>query len=503
MTDARRSDRPQRRLRTSGLRPRALSPGRWAVVGAVFGVALGGIGCSDESSGTVRVELTTSTQPNLDPFAPDVGLEVIQVVVDGPDRGDDATISLAPGERTATFSGFPLGDADGGPLTVRAEGLDAQGNIVAFGRIQTEASGDDLSVQFPLRRNLAYVIHRRNQNQANPEGVVYVIDPPTRSLVERIDIEGADPRADWITARGGDSLLVTYRDGGIGYLGVLSAQDHTWRRIELDAPQRVALGVEGQSLGVVAGGGFVSFVDLDEGRVVSRTPPPGQEIGGTVIDGVIAGDGRTALFILGGVELGFGTIIFVNIEAQSIQALDVVSDPAGVALSSDGRVAFVTSGSQAAVAEVDLRNGLFALANGFDGRVGLAAFSENMQAVLALDADPSARRVLALLPRANCPTNLQQNCGEPIPAREATPTTEVPVDISADGVGRQIIVVGAGTSTAGAGLTLIETFEAFQQLPIGTRTTYPGDPEDTFVEGRNLVRRQRYQPRAVTFIYGR
>ena len=457
--------------------------------------------CSDDGGIEVSVQMTASSLAALNPYAPEVGLEVVQVTVDGAERGDDATVSLAPSERTATVSGLPL-DGDSTTLTVRAEGLDAQGNLVAFGRGTAVDASGSVSLEFPLRRNLAYITHQPNAFQRDPENYLYVIDMATRSLVQKVRLPGIDPQGERVTARGGESLLVTYRDQGTGYLGILSADDHSWTSVELPQAQRVGLGVEGASIGVVAGGGIVTFVDLDAGEVVGRFPAENEpEIGGTVRDGVIAGDGRSALFILGGVTIG--SVIFVDLDEQRVEPLDVVRDPAGVALGPDGRVAFVTSGIEPAVAEVDLRNGRVAQANGFVRPVGLAAYSENMQAVLALDAEPAARRVLALLPRANCPEDVTELCGQALPLSDATPTTENPVDIAADGVGRRVLVVGTGTSTDSAGLTLIETFEGVQALPIGARTLYPGDPDDTFTLGRSFVGRQRYQPRSVAIIYGR
>ena len=476
-----------------------MNPMRWAAA-AVATVTVAGSGCSDDGTVTVAVELTTSTRPGLDPFAADVGLEAIQIIVEGAGRGEEAIASVAPGERQAVISGLPL-DGDEVTLNVRAEGLDAQGNLVAFGRAPEVIAAGDVEVGFPLRRNLAYVTHQINQRQMTPEQFVYVLDLGTRAIVEKVRIQGTAPIGTWVTARGGDALLVTYRDQGLGYLGILSAADHSWRRIELPVAQRVALGVEGVANGVVGGGGKFTFVDLDEGTVTGQFPPGDQLVGGTVIDGVIAGDGRTALFVLGGVAQG--SVAFVDLEAQTVEPLDVILQPSGVALSPDGRLAFVTSGVEAAVAAVDLRSGRVDRSNGFARPVGRAAYSENMQAVLALDADPSARRVLALLPRANCPEDVNQQCGQALPLSDATETTELPVDLAADGAGRQLLVIGTGSSTAGAGLTLIETFAGVRQLPVGARTLYPGDPDDTFRQGRDLIGRERYQPSSVAIIYGR
>ena len=458
--------------------------------------------CSDDGGGTltINVELTSSSRADLDPFAPELGLEIVQIVAEGSDRGQDATVSIGPGERTAVISGFPAGGEDG-TLTVRAEGLDAQGNLISFGRAPPVSSDSDASVTFPLRRNLAYITHQPNAFQQNPDRFVYVFDVASRSRIEKIQLPGVNPRGEWVTARGGDSLLVTYRDGGIGFLGILSAADHTWRTRALPTAQRVALGVEGQPIVVIAGGGVVTFVDLDnlEAEPEEVRAAGGRLIGGTVRDGVISGDGQTALFILGGVTTG--SVIFVDVENRTIEPLDPVRDPAGVALAPDGRVAYVTSGLDQAVAEVDLRTGRVAQSAGFARPVGLAAYSETMQAVLALDADLATRRVLALLPRA-CETT-SELCGQALSVQDATPTTERPVDLAADGVGRQILVVGAGNSTAAAGLTLIETFRGVRRLPVAAAGPYPGDPDDTYIEGQNLVARQRYQPRSVAIIYGR
>ena len=453
-------------------------------------------GCGEDDSVNVTVELTASTRAGLDPFAPDVGLEIIQVTVTGGDRGEEAIASIGPDQRTVTISGYPIdGEAT---LNVRAEGLDAQGTLISFGRAPAVRTSGDVTVRFPLRRNLAYVTHEANQGQQNPERFVYALDLATRALVEKIRLPGVSPRGQWVTARGGESLLVTYNDEGQSYLGILSAEDHTWRSIPLPFGQRVALGVEGSPIGIVAGGSTVTFVDFDAGMVVRQEP---QIIGGAVLDGVISGDGTAALFVLGGVSRG--TVIFADLVEQTVEPLDPVTSPAGVALSADGRVAFVTSGVESVVAEVDLLSGQVVRASGFDRPVGRAAFSDNMQAVLAIDADPEIGRVLALLPRANCPEDVNELCGQALPVRDATPTTERPIDLAADGIGRQVLVVGSGSSTTAAGLTLIETFEGLIRLPIGARSLYPGDPDDTITLGNTLVGRQRYQPLSVGIIYGR
>ena len=465
-----------------------------------IGIALlmaGALGCGDDASINVAVELTSSTRQGLDPFAADVGLDAIQIRVTGNARGEEAIALIRPDERAATISGYPV-DGDDVRLNVQAEGLDAQGSLISFGRAPVVTTSGDVTVRFPLRRNLAYVTHVPNAGQQNPEAFVYALDLASRSLVEKIRLPGTAPRGEWVTARGGESMLVTYSDGAETFLGILSAEDHSWRSIPLPFGQRVALGVEGSPIGIVAGGGTVTFVDLDEATVIRQES---RLIGGEVLDGVISGDGSAALFVLGGVTRG--TVIFADLVTQTVEPLDPVSMPAGVALSADGRIAFVTSSIESVVAEVDLLSGRVVRASGFQRPVGRAAFSDNMQAVLALDADPSNGRVLALLPRANCPEDLNDLCGQALPLRDATPTTERPIDLAADGVGRQVLVVGSGSSTTAAGLTLIETFEGLVRLPIGARSLYPGDPDDTITQGNNLVGRQRYQPRSVGIIYGR
>ncbi|MEM7675379.1 MAG: hypothetical protein AAF449_05185, partial [Myxococcota bacterium] len=227
----------------------------------------GAITACGESTIDVTVDLVGSSQANLDPFAPAVGLAVAQVFLEGEQAGTQAIVSVDAQGRTATFSGYPI-DEGGVPLSIRVEGLDEQGNIVAFGRGASGPTEANVSIQVPMRRNLAYVTHRRNERQQQPESHIYVLDLATRALVEKLRIPGAQPRADRITARGGDSLLVTYRDGAQGFLGILSAEDHTWRQVALPVNQRVALGVEGASIGVVGGGGVITFVDLDRGQVV-------------------------------------------------------------------------------------------------------------------------------------------------------------------------------------------------------------------------------------------
>jgi hypothetical protein len=438
------------------------------------------VGCG-EATHEIAVALTHATQAGLDPFAPEVGVVKVRVEVDGPEAHDDAVLDLPAGTESAVFSGFPTAD----PVNVRALGLDAVGNVVAFGRVDRVAVTEDVSLQFPLRRNLAYITHQPNPAQDRPEGVVYLVDIATRGLVSKVRLPGAAPVARGVSARGGDAILVTFEDGGEGKVGLISAEDGSVQTLALPRPQELTLGVSGRALGVAVGGGVVTFVDLEARTVVEQFARP---VGGRVLDGVISAGGQRALVVVSAAP----GLIQIDLSARTVESLNVVPDPGGVALSRDGRVAYVTSSTERTVAAVDLENGRTRVLNGFVKPVGRAAYADELDAVLALDVstENTPGRVLGFITSAD----------EALTVDEGVRTLSVPTGIASDGVGRRALVVAAGTSTETAGLTMVETTAA--ALPAGASALYPTDPDDRFQVGP-VELGQRYQPADVAIVYGR
>lgn len=441
--------------------------------------ALAFVGCGDASH-TVSVTLTRAANPDLDPYAANVGLEKVRVVLDGVEATDRTIAELGLEDTAVTFDGYP--ELNG--ARVSAFGYDAAGNVVAFARRDGLSVTEDLDLSLPLRRNLAYVTHRANPAQDAPQSALYVIDLTTRGLVSKLRLPGTSPTARSVSNRGGAAILVTVEDQGQGAVFVLSADDHSTTRIGLDRPQDVTLGVEGSPVGVVLGGGVVTFVDLDAGAVLGKFSKP---VGGRVVDAVITPDGRTALAVI---DVTPG-LIQIDLEAQDVTSLNVIPDPGGVALGADGRVAYVTSSTDKQVVAVDLENGRTRPYPGFVKGVGKAAFADEIEAVLALDIAPDngAGRVLTFLVPS------EQALG----VDEGVRTLPFPTGIAMDGAARRAVVVAAGTSTETAGLTVVEATPA---AVVGASALYPTDPEDRYFEGP-LELGQRYQPSDVAVLYGR
>lgn len=450
---------------------------RALLVMVVFGLAAG---CGDGSH-EVAVSLTHSATAGLDPLAPEVGVVKVRFEVNGPGLHDDVFMDAPAGTDAVTFKGFPTIE----DVNVRAMGLDAVGNVVAFGRADRVQVTEDVSLQFPLRRNLAYITHQANAGQAHPERVIYLVDLSTRALVSKLQLPGTAPQARGISARGGDAILVTYEDGAEGRVAVISADDNSIETFALPRPQELTLGVAGQPIGVTVGGSRITFVDLDARTVVEEYARP---VGGRVLDGVISADGSRALVV---VSASPG-LVSIDLVHRTVDALNVVPEPSGVALGRDGRVAYVTSSSDGEVAAVDLDTGRAQPLGNFARPVGQAAYADELDAVLALEADTGEGpgRTLGFIAPA----------AEALRVGEGVQTLAHASAIASDGVGRRALVVAVGTSTETAGLTLVETTAT--TLPNGASALYPVDPDDRFRSGTIEVSR-RYQPADVAIVYGR
>lgn len=449
---------------------------RLALTLVIAGLAAAGCG---DATHRVSVTLTRASDPALDPYQAGSGLAKVRVVVDGVEATEQSIVELGLDETSAVFERYPEVER----VRVSAYGYDAAGNVVAFARRDRLSVTEDLEVTMPLRRNLAYVTHRPNPGQDRPAGVLYLIDLNTRALAGKLRLPGTAPRARSVTARGGASLLVTFDDQGAGSVLILSADDHSTREISLRQPQQITLGVEGSPLGVILGGGLVSFVDLDAGAVVDQIQP----IGGRVLDAVISPDGRTALAVI---DVPPG-LLRIDLVTQTVESLNVLPEPGGVALAEDGRVAYVTSTTERSVVAVDLENGRTQVLSGFVKGVGQAAYADEIDAVIALDVDEGGApgRVLTYLVPSDSALGVDEGIG----------TLAFPTGIAMDGAGRRALVVAAGTSTQSAGLTVVEvTAEAV----LGASALYPTDPDDRFLDGSFEVG-QRYQPSDVAVLYGR
>lgn len=452
---------------------------RCSAFGLVGLLGLGGLAACGDPTHSISVSLSRPSLDVLDPYTADIGLEKVRVVVDGAEFADRTVVELGLDEASASFDSYPeLAEA-----RVSAFGYDSRGNVVAFARRDLSVT-EDLNLDIPLRRNLAYVTHRANPAQDRPESVLYAIDLTTRGLVSKLRLPGTAPAARSVTTRGGASLLVTGQDAGQGLVMIVSADDHSVETIALDRPQDLTLGVEGSPTGVVLGGGVVSFVDFD---TKTQTEVFNRPVGGRVLDAVITPDGRRALVV---VDVSPG-LLRVDLVTREVTSLNVIPEPAGVALGTDGRVAYVTSSTDKQVVAVDLENGRTRPYSGFVKGVGPAAFADDIEAVLALDpgSGGGAGRVLTFLVPSETAFGID----------EAIRTSAAPVDIAMDGAGLRAMVVSAGTSTETAGLTVVEATES---AILGANALYPTDPEDRYLDGP-LELGQRYQPSGVAVLYGR
>ncbi len=444
--------------------------------------AAAALGCGEDGR-SFDVQLTWSQAPRLDPLAPEVGLTGLRVRVFGEDPLDEAIVDLSIAEagRPVAVSGF-LGER----IDVEVEGFDAAGAVVAYGRGTVPAEGP---VSVALRRNLAYVTHRPNRGQAQPARWIYAIDLARRELVDRIRLPGNDPIARAIRPRGGASMVVIWRDGARSSVAEISLEDHgLGAPIELPAAHDVVLA---GPLGAVAvGGGQVSLVDFSAGTAERIGPP----VGGRVLDSALGGEGLRALVA---VDVAPG-LLLIDLVRREVSAVNVLPDPGGVAADGLGRIAYVSSRSTGQVAAFDLatRRAQAFVGGSFAAPVDLTVYSESLRAVLGLDRSERIGRILSF--------HVPSETG--LPVELAVETLEAPAGLATDGTGRRAVAVSTGSSTATAGLTVVDSF--VDRLE-GSSQLYPADPEDTFrlssgADGRPPVRgRQRYQPSSVAVAYGR
>ncbi|MBI4819817.1 MAG: hypothetical protein HY791_26320 [Deltaproteobacteria bacterium] len=503
---------------------------------AFIGLALTACG---QPEALVTVELSLPSKEQLDPYRFSDRLVSVRVSVDGPDRFDDVSKDLALTDRKAEFEAFPAERA----VTIVVEGLDRLGNLIAYGRVENLQVDDDVSVQVPFRRLLAYVVHRpvcgggcgdgracvdvldgyacqpvlTPEECVDSEGaalscgdqtacvtyrggpscrskfdrvskgteVVYVIDLLTRALVDRVQIPGEGPRALGISPRGGEGVMVTYTAGGKGFVGLLKSADHEWETLELDSIQDLALLGPGQNIGMAAGGGQISVFDWSKKDVVKTDPA-----GGRVLDGKLGYGGRRAIFVINK-EPG---VILVQPDIPTNQNISIaVAGAAGVAVDEKGELAYVTSSVEQTVTGVDLARAgnSVRLNGGVAATCGAAAFSAAMQSILCIEAGTNPRpRVHAYSVATSSGWKLETAVG----------TLPDPSGIAAAPGGARLVVVSAGTTTTSSGLTMIDT--DIEVGPDGSTISYPTDPDDTFVRGSSTIH-QRYQASRVAVLYGR
>jgi len=496
----------------------------------VFAVGCGG------GTAEISVALSVAAEEAFDPFRSNERMSVVRIAVDGPERHDDAFVDLSLDARSASFSSFPAERA----VDVTVSGFDRQGTLVAFGRVESVQIDEDLTIDVPFRRNLAYVTHadicggfcggdaacvdtgggfscepksmacnsacaagrtcvaprsgaacyREYTGGSQGPGRLYALDIVSRDVVGEIELPGVAPKARGISANGGDSIVVSYEDAAKGFVGMLSLSDGQWKTVELPRVQDIVL-IGADNVGVAAGGGRVTLFDASTGAPIGEP----HVVGGKAIDGAIGLNGRRAIFIVSAAPF----VVLVDLErardgGNPIIPPGEVPGAAGVAMSADGAIAYVTSSAQREVVSVAMETGAIAtLAGSFNGLVGNAVYSDRMRSIFALQSDPveNIARVLAYSVAAKSGFEVET----------AVRTLPIPAGIAAGPGGRRIVVVSAGTSTLTAGLTVIDA--DIDEGAEGSTVSYPQDEGDTFTTPSGFTGRQRYVPSKVAVIYGR
>lgn len=436
-----------------------------------------------EPGAEVEVVLERPPVPALDPFDPAAGVAKVRLVVRGDERGEEAIVDAAPGVERLAVESFPASEVE-----VEVFGFDSVGNVRAYGRAPRTSAEDAVSLDVAFRRNLAYVIHEPNDRQNAPEGTVYVLDVVTRTLVDRIRLPGRAPRALSISARGGRSLLVGLVDDFDPSLVEISSFDHSMSTISLEArPDRV-LAVEASDVAVALGGGQISFVDLSTGELLDEAP----DVGGRVLDAAMSPSGDR---VVAAVDVFPPGLLDIDVRRREVGGENVIANPAGIALDRRTSVAYIVSSESSAVVGFDLETGRASPLESAPGLVasmgaptGVAAYSDHMTGLFGVrdrrDGSQPAVYPFSVFGRAG--------------GRDAIPTFFGARGIASDGPGRRVVVVGAGTSSLTAGLTVIEP-EIDELSPDFTNTLYPLDPDD---DGGAFGQRQRYRPAGVAIVYG-
>ncbi len=457
---------------------------RVAIVGLFVLAACG------DSTRTVDVSLTTSAVAVVNPYE-SANLDSVRIVVDGEGTGDDVIRDLDLTERNARFEGLPTEVS----FDVRAFGYDAVGNVIAYGeKLRVEGDGD-LSVSFPLHRNLAYLTHYANGEERNdgvpaPESVLYLVDVVTRSYVAKVSLPaGASARG--ISARGGSHMLITYEVGTTGFLGVLSLNDHSLTSIQLEAAQDLALAVEDSPIAVIGGGNRIAFANVETGEALPRFP---QEVGGRFLDGAMAADGKNAVFVI---DQEPGTI-FVDVDDRGVTARNVVASPGGVGLRSGGDTVYFTSGGSNKVTAVELANGNAIPYEGEGATAGNAAYADGLSSVIAV------RETAGLLDQVVALFLYREIDNSPrVQSNVLGDTLENPLSAVVDGSGTSVMIPARGGEDSPPGLTVVVGRSITDDIGLST-SLYPTDPEDTYTEEESqVVLRRRYQPRSAAIIYGR
>ncbi|HJL43281.1 MAG TPA: hypothetical protein RMG48_18380 [Myxococcales bacterium LLY-WYZ-16_1] len=437
---------------------------RWMLTACMFAVA------ACEATSVVDVRIDAPDPEALNPFRPQAGVEQVRVVVRGPDPGDEVIVDRPPPVDSVRAEGLASSRVE-----VEVFGYDAIGSLRAYGRSPSVDVDGDVSVDVPFRRNLAYVIHAPDEDLSRPDEVVYVLDLISRTIVSRVELPSGT-KARSICSWGGRAVLIGYRQGGGGGVGILSTDDHGFRPIELGFAPAVILAAPDRPVAVALDATRTEYVDLASSERLGA----GQSIGGTPVDGVLSDDGRRGVVVM---DLP-PYVVEVDLRRRRERTSSVPQMvPSGVGYDRSRNQAYVV-GQGGPVVAVDLLSGNpQPFSAGFSGPVGLATYAPHFDGVVAVQTEGSP--VIR-----SFSTFAQGERGTPVP------TVSNITGISSDGAGRRVVAVGTGSSTLTAGLTVLET--RFDQAPQATSTLYPQDPMELDPRGRPV----RYRPAGVAVPFG-
>lgn len=515
---------------------------RGSEIALALALGLAGVACGGDGRLTIHASFDLPAEARLSPADRWVRL---RVTLDGEDRTDDVVKDLPPEAREVSFTGYP----NSRRIHLTVGGYDENDNLVGYGEARGRVDNDNLELKVPLRRTLGYVTHRDvcdggcavgqacvsparssggggpfqcveamttcapgcgagqscvkgvtgpvcstawgNRSSRGP-GLLYVIDIGSRSFVESIQIPGNHPHGLGVFARGGEGVWVVYRDdreseGDSGTRAAfLSSSDHRWSApLRFDFPHDLVVSSPLQRYAAAAGGGAVSLIDQQDNKV-TRTI----QVGGTVLDAIVGGDGgRTALFVT---TAGLLQIDLDLPDTTQGTSPGDISHAAGIAVDGEGRIAYITSAASRVVDAIDLFVGTTAKLPGdsqpaFVRDVAAASYSASAQTLFAIEAGAKAQHLDAY----------SVFDSSHVPTEDLVGVLPVPSDIVAGPGGYQVLVISSGTSSATAGLTVIDA----AYPPTGSTVSYFRDPNDFYIDS-GLMFRERYQPRKLGVLYG-
>ncbi|MFO0728030.1 MAG: hypothetical protein U1E65_29890 [Myxococcota bacterium] len=492
-----------------------------------------GLGACSSDRVTVHATIDLPTAEKLNPMP---NLVRMRAELDGSENADDVAHELDLSAREVSFPDYP------GSRTYKLtlKGYDESDNLVAYGEVRGELKTSSVDVKLPFRRLLGYVTHRapcdagcgNDQVCASPlkgpfecvpkgadcdacgagtacvqltatatacasawgtrvskaPGVVYVVDVGTRSRLDTLTLPGNHPRGLGVFARGGDGVWIVYKDDAATKATFLSSSDHTFGpSIDLPFAHEIVVASPSQRYAVAAGGGAISFIDQENNTILRSV-----QVGGSVYDVALGGENqRDALFVT---SAGLLEVPLDLAETTEGANPGDISRPAGVAVDDNGRIAYVSSGASGAVLEIDLFVGTAIRSDDpnhpggpvlyFPGPAGAMTLAGGL--LVAMEGGAKPQHVVSF--QVNGAGATAGNIG----------VLPNPSDIVAAPGGSGILLVSAGTSSASAGLTIIDATVP----PTASTVTYFRDPTDMYRDPSGPMFPERYQPRRLGILYG-